>query len=294
MPEPEFSQTEPALPLARGTWSCPNCSCDVPTRFCPGCGERSLRPHDLTLRSLARQLLRTFVKIDGRVVNSCRVLVTRPGALTLAYQNGQRKPYLKPVQLFILLNVLFFAIQSLTELHIFSTLLEAQISSEMWSDLARLLVDRHLAATGQTLADYAPIYDKAVAINAKSLIGLMVLPFALCLSLVFLRKATPFAVQVVFSLHFYAFLLLLFSVPALLAAIEAVFGGSMMLSQLADDILSVVLLTTCVVYLYLAVGKVYGSRGYWRGIQVSLLTVAMVVVFFAYRFILLPITLYTT
>ena len=38
----------------------------------------------------------------------------------------------------------------------------------------------------------------------------------------------------------------------------------------------------------------YGARGIWRVLQAMVLTVAAVFAFFAYRFVLLPITLYTT
>ena len=286
-------QTEQGLPPAATAWPCPTCGCEVTTPFCPGCGERPLRPQDLTLRGLIRQAIRVFVKIDGKVINSCRALAFRPGALTRAYSNGQRKPYLKPIQLFILTNVLFFAVQSYSALHVFSTQLEAQVTDESWSDLARLLVDRRLARTGSTFEALAAVYDKAVAVNAKSLIGLMVLPLAACLALIFRGAARPFAVHIVFSLHFYAFLLLLFCVPAALAALEALAGGSIMLTGLADDITSAVLLITCATYLYIAINKVYDTRGIGRILQASALVVAIAAIFLAYRLLLLPITLYT-
>lgn len=54
-------------------------------------------------------------------------------------------------------------------------------------------------------------------LNAKSLIVLMTMPFALLLPLILLRERRPFMVHVRFSLHLYTFLLLLFCI-ALLAA----------------------------------------------------------------------------
>ena len=90
-------------------WSCPTCNQDVATRYCPECGEQPLRPNDLTLRGLFHQVALACTSIDGPLIRSFRCLIIRPGALTAAYLNGQRKPYTLPLQLFLLANVLFFA-----------------------------------------------------------------------------------------------------------------------------------------------------------------------------------------
>lgn len=281
---------EPLPPL----WNCPSCGWEVRSPFCPGCGERPLETGELTLRALVAQLARIFTNIDGRVIHSFRCLLHRPGLLTLAFLKGQRQPYLGPFQLFILANIVFFAAQSLSELRVFSTSLEVHILNQPGSEYARVMLQNRLAETGQSLAQYAPVYNQAVAMHAKSLIGLMVLPFALCIPLVVWCTSRPFAVHVVFSLNFFAFLLLLFSVPVVAAATEHALGGAWMMSNQADSILSLALLGGCGLYLFIAAGRVYETRGIVRTIQALLLTAAAVAVFIGYRFLLLPITLYTT
>ncbi|OGT80012.1 MAG: hypothetical protein A3H91_04445 [Gammaproteobacteria bacterium RIFCSPLOWO2_02_FULL_61_13] len=177
----------PPSTAAPRLWVCPGCGWEVRSPFCPDCGERPLEPEELLLRCL----------------------VNRPGLRTLAFMNGQRQPYLGPFQLFILANLLFFALQSfLPEFRIFSTPLELQVRNQPGSELALDLVALHLAAAGLSFDSYAPVYNQAVSVNAKSLIGLMVLPFSLFPPLVFWRSAHPYAAHVLFSLHFYAFMLL--------------------------------------------------------------------------------------
>lgn len=83
---------------------------------------------------------------------------------------------------------------------------------------------------------YAPVFNQAVALNAKSLIILMVLPFALLLPLVFFRNRQPFMAHVVFSLHLYAFLLLLFCVSLGIAAVDVLFGGALALALTVSGI----------------------------------------------------------
>ena len=274
-------------------WRCPNCDRTVATPFCPVCGERELQARDLSLRGILDQVIRSF-GVDGRAMRSFRCLLTRPGALTAAYRSGQRKPYLGPLSLFLIANLLFFAVQSVSDVKVFSTSLDMHLHDQAWSGAAQQLVTRRLVTSGRTLERYTPVFNQAVRGHAKSLIGLMVLPFALLPALLFRAAGRPFALHVVFSLHFHAFLLLLLCVPLLAVAVNGWLGGAHIPSPRVDDALSILLLSISAIYLHIAVGIVYGARGVLRMVKVLGLTVALAGIFLAYRFVLLPITLYTT
>jgi hypothetical protein len=105
-------------------------------------------------------------------------LLRAPGALTVAWCAGARKRYVAPLQLFMIANVIFFALQWLTDTNISSTL-DSYLHHQDWSELAGSLLVRRLEATHATLDSYAPVFDRAVVLNAKSLIVLMTLGFAL-------------------------------------------------------------------------------------------------------------------
>jgi hypothetical protein len=122
-----------------------------------------------------------------------------------------------PFQLFLIANVIFFALQWLTSESVFSSSLDSHLHHQDWSNLAQSLLTKRLEASHRNLEQYAPVFDRAVVLNAKSLIFLMTLPFALLLPLAFLRERRPVMTHVAFSLHLYTFLLLLFCI-ALLAA----------------------------------------------------------------------------
>ena len=139
-----------------------------------------------------------------------------------------------------------------------------------------------------------PVFDRAVALNAKSLIVLMTMPFALLLPLVFIREHRPFMAHVVFSLHLYTFLLLLFCVALLAAKSSALLGYGGLEAPIVDNVLSVVNLVACTLYLYLAVGPVYGATGAMRILQVIVLAIAVAAIVLGYRFALFLITLYAT
>jgi hypothetical protein len=275
-------------------WSCPNCNRVVSSAYCPECGERPLRPRDLTCRALFDQVVEASTNIDGKLMRSLRCLVLRPGALTVAYLQGRRKVYTTPLQLFLLANVLFFALQSLTGSKVFSTTLESHLHVQDWAPTAQRLVDARLKAMHRTADVYAPVFDQAVALNAKSLIILMVVPFTLILPIAFYRYHRPFLVHVVFALHFYAFLLLLFCAALVVVAVNLRSGGNGLISPRIDRTLSIIQLIACGTYLYFAVGTMYGSHGIGRILRVIPLTAAVAVIVLGYRFALLLITLYTT
>ena len=136
------------------------------------------------------------------------------------------------------------------------------------------------------------MFDRAVVLNAKSLIVLMTMPFALLLPLILFRERRPFMVHMVFSLHLYTFLLLLFCVALLAAKSSALLGFGGLEAPLVDNVLSVVNLAACALYLYVAIGPVYGASGGVRVVQAIVLALAVGAIVLGYRFVLFLITLY--
>ena len=239
-------------------------------------------------------LVQVFSNIDGRLIRSLRTLINQPGALTLAYVQGRRKPYLGPIQLFLVANVLFFAMQSMTQTDIAGAPLDSHLHRQDWSAFAQALVAQRLEAGLTTLDKYTPVFDQAVGLNAKSLIVLMVLPLAMCLPVAFYRERRPFVAHAVFSLHFYAFLLLLFCFSLAVAGMDALFGGEGLNSSRMDNVLSVLNLSVAALYLYVAIGTFYGARGIGRLLKALVLAIAVAAILLGYRFAIFLITLYST
>jgi hypothetical protein len=275
------------------SWTCPNCATAVTTPFCPGCGERPIAAADLSLKGVAAQLARAAGGIDGRVLRSLRALLRHPGSLTRAYAAGRRKPLIGPFQLFLLANVAFFAVQSLTHMRVFSSSLDSHLHHQDWSALAQDLVAHRLAAMHATLESYAPLFDRAVVLHAKSLVIAMVAPFAIVLPMLFRRSRQPFFVHLAFALHFYAFLLLLFCVSLGAAAAGVMFGSGGIESARVDNTLTALILAASAGYLYAASAAVYGTRGLRGAVAAIVLAVWVGMIVVAYRFAMLVVTLYT-
>jgi len=207
-----------AQPSAPGEWSCPSCGARASSAFCGACGEERPTGGQLDLRHLAGELLENFAHFDGRLLRSLRTLVAQPGELTRAFVAGKRKPFVGPLQLFLVVNLFFFAMQSLTGMSIFSRRLQDVIGGEPAGALAVRLVEQKLARTGVALADYSARFDAAGATHAKTWVILMVPLLALSL-LVVCGRPRNFVRQAVFALHFLAFQMLAFAGIFVLASI---------------------------------------------------------------------------
>jgi len=275
-------------------WTCPTCHTEVGSAYCPDCGEKPLRARELSLRGLLDQMIEAFTNIDSKLVRSVRSLLTRPGLLTVAFLEGRRKAFLSPVALFLIANVLFFAMESLTGSTVFTTPLESHLHKQPWSVFAPQLVAHRLASLHTTLEQYAPVFDRAVALKARSLIICMALSFAFAPMLVFLRSKRPLVAHAAFSLHLYAFLLLLMCVGIAIQGIDGLLGGGGVNNEPLDHVIAISLLASSAVYLFFSTATVYGARGVARVLKTLALTVAVGAIVLGYRFALLLITLYTT
>jgi len=275
-------------------WICPTCRGAANTPYCPACGERRRDPRELTLAGLAGQVFEALTSVDGRLLRSFRSLVAAPGSLTVAFVEGRRKPFLGPVSVFLVANVVFFAVESTSHGLVFSTPLQSHMQEQPWSPIAQPMVAARLAALHTTVEAFAPRFNAAVALHARSMILLMAVAFAPIPALVFRRRGRPFAAHVVFSLHLYAFMLLVFSIGTPIPELPVLVGGVRSTSQPLDTVLSIALVVVCAIYLHHAVGTVYGGARIRRALSTALLTTGVAAIVLGYRFALFVITLYTT
>lgn len=114
---------------------------------------------------------------------------------------GERKPYVAPLQLFFLANIVFFVWVGVTHINTFSTPLKFHVQGMFYSGLAHRLVDARVAARHITYDSYAATFDHAATLQAKSLIILMVPMLALVTMLVTLPRRRSATHHFVFALH---------------------------------------------------------------------------------------------
>ncbi len=277
---------------------CANCAEPLAGKFCFRCGEKRVGPADHTLRRFVEHLFEAFTHADGKIFLTLRSLLTRPGRLTADYLRGKRKPYIAPLQLFLICNLIFFLLHPLIGSNTLTTDLNTQLHYIWHHGIVESLVLPRLALRQVTVEVYAAAFDPAAITLAKSLVILVVPIFSLAVMALYWRQRRHYSAHLVFSLHFGAFWLLLIS------ATMALTNLTVRLLRTADVFpsdtavnrgiigFSLVLMT---VYLFRAGRAVYTAEAAWLTLGKAItLGITFNFSLQAYRFALFFITFWST
>ena len=88
--------------------NCNNCNGEFIGNYCSNCGEKMFNKKDLSLKHFAEESFEGFVHFDNKFFRTLKTLLISPGQLSLDYINGKRVRYMKPVQSFLIINLIFF------------------------------------------------------------------------------------------------------------------------------------------------------------------------------------------
>ena len=265
---------------------CVTCGHELAGEFCHACGERVRREPPTLLRFIG-ELIGEALDADGRIVKSFRLLMTRPGRLTVEYMRGRRKPYLGPAAVFVVTNVLFFFVQPLANVNTFTATLYSQTNWYPYSEWAEASITARLVESGREREAYAQDFDLASERYARSLIFLQVPLFALGVMLVAIRKRRYFIEHLVYATHFFA--------AILLVGVVASFGiyAYWQLGLGNAFNLEIPFMLFILGYAAISLRAVYDDDWLSAGMKGVLLLILCIAVIQAYRFILFLVTFWT-
>ena len=264
---------------------CANCGTELAGPWCAQCGERARKPGDLTIRKYLGELLDALTNLEGRFWGSLRALMFKPGLLTADYLAGRRVRWMRPLHLFLLINLLYFFLTAwntfTTELQwhigaegflhqavasrlVNDKLNEPPLASEEWRQvtLSLLQPDRKLDDAQQDargrLIDYARLFNSRVDIYSRTLIIIMI-PLIMLAPLVLLAlRREGSIVHLVMATHWTAFFLLISLVFGWLISLPFLLGWFTTDNiELQDLIATVILMGLGFAWTLPAVRKVY-------------------------------------
>ncbi len=194
--------------------TCKHCYYQFEGKYCTNCGEKVRRPEELTLRSLGQEFFAILTNLDNQLFSSLRLLFLRPGELSRKYIEGIRIPYLKPIQLFLLANIVFFLF--LSDVNIFRTpsswyFQENVDGINVLEKVKQLEVSRNL-----TREKVAMLYDQKSSMIAKGAIVLLIPFIAFICQLLHIKKRIPYPQHVIFATHYFTSILLISVLVSLL------------------------------------------------------------------------------
>lgn len=277
---------------------CRSCGAKLYGKFCSKCGEKKFDKKDLSLQKIIVQGVDVFTHFDSKILKSVKLLITRPGLLAKEYCSGIKVKYAKPLQLFFLINVVYFLLLSLGGFNTFTTPLNVHMNSSWHKQLATSMVEHKLETKNISLDDYRIKFDSKVNVLSKSLVLIIAPLLALVFSLLFINKKRTYPENFIFSLNFLSWILLLniaFQSVFLLTVIlfQKVFHTDIQ-SFFSDSTVSVILFVLIGVYTFYAVKRFYDESRAVSLLKSIIAPFAFLIVLFAYRFILFLITYYTT
>jgi uncharacterized protein DUF3667 len=283
---------------------CPNCGFAPIDRYCPRCGQARPREDDYSLGSHFADFFEQLTSLDGKVPRTALTLVRSPGLLTADHLAGRRARYVRPLQFFLIVNVLLFF--AAPRVPIFTYSLANYASAAPPSPaLVRSLVARAVPrGDSAARAVYARAFDDRVETQRKSLILLFAPALALILWIIFsgshpdkqreARSRTPrrYGEHLVFALHLLAFVWLVFVGWGALAAMLSgqTFEGTR--GQVLQAVITLYMLIIPA-YSFLAARRVY-ELSITRALGLTMVvSIAFIGLLFVYRSVLFFTTYYT-
>jgi hypothetical protein len=189
---------------------CGNCGATLQGTFCHVCGQKAVAA-DVSLHDLFHEAFHEFAHVDGKIFQTLRLLVTKPGLLTVEFLTGRRARYLSPIRLYLTCSLLFFGLAAFAP------------------DVTKSVVRAHQTRSpGDPPLD--PVAQKAWEDAASARMGrtiihdfprvmFVLMPAFGVLTWVIYHRARPFyAAHLYYSIHFHAlvFLGLALAIPLFL------------------------------------------------------------------------------
>ncbi len=206
---------------------CANCATErVPSaRFCHVCGQ-SAQERTPTVAQMVRDYGHQYVGLEGALWHTLKLLVLRPGRLTLEYLRGRRRRYVHPIRLYLTVSILCFLALQLMSLRVDFGEIERKDKSEMRGrielgvghaefkgqqfdcDLGAWICERlkrRYAVEPQQLAlELQSMNRRFIGYFPYAMFVLLPL-FAALLQLAYLNRRLHYAEHLVFALHLHAF-----------------------------------------------------------------------------------------
>lgn len=197
--------------------------------YCSHCGQRHGR-HDLSLRHVASELLDDFTHWDARVFKTLRLLILRPGQLTLEFLSGRRTRYVPPLRLYIFVSFLLFLALGLTPSTV-KVVGHTHVSlsgeaAEAPPAPAGGSQEHALEAKAKEVAEHPEVFREHLWHWMSHVMFALLPAFAGLLALLFRRPRRYFVEHVIFALHFHSFAFLVFLASNLLGLLRWKAAGS--------------------------------------------------------------------
>jgi len=230
---------------------CTNCGGALNGPYCQTCGQKAASPN-VSLHEFFHEAFHELAHVDGKIVQTLRLLLTRPGQLTREFLDGRRQRYVSPLRLYLTCSLIFFALAAVaprTDRPFFTV---SHARGETGLDPERV---RELRRDATDKANDAIVHNLP-----RVMFGLM--PVFGLLTWLFYRRRQPFyAAHLYYSIHFHSYVFLL---------LTAAIGLRPLMGSRGGTALPVILIGICH---FAGLRRVFGGSKWsmaWKGALIAL------------------------
>ena len=269
---------------------CVSCGSNLHGSFCSHCGERKLDPELRKIRHLLGDFVTELTSFDGKFIKSFFNLVFIPGKNEFNFHRGARVQYLKPISLFLLINIIFVAFMPLTDFYVSFNDQQSQI----YSPYILEWIQSNVTASGLSEQDFESKYNQAVKILARSIIIIGVpflVPFVV---LLFNNEKYSLSDHFVFSLNVYGWWLLWMLISwwfsiAIVYLFLSIFDFNLSPFMIFGPLMPIGLL----LYLFLAIRKMYEHTWWLALLKIPIIFIGLMFSHIMFRLVQLILTMWT-
>jgi hypothetical protein len=271
---------------------CKTCGHEFHGWYCNVCGEKVIEPKDRKLGPVMGKVLIATTISDNKFIKGLKYMVTNPGFLSKEYVEGRRVNYMRPLQMFFILNLIYFLFPIL---QLFNSTLNTQINVLPHARIAREVVARKIAKEGINVRGFELMYNDKTTNLAKMLVVVFVALGSLPLSLIFAKRNRYFTDHVALSIELTCFNIAVNAIglTLVLLIISKILHWSHTGGTYLNDVtLTVIFIMTNLYFIFRAARTFYNQKGKRLVLKAVAGILGLFLALEVYRFILFFITVW--
>jgi Protein of unknown function (DUF3667) len=184
--------------------NCQNCGAGLTGNYCYNCGQKRTGLHDRSIKALLGHFFEEIFVWDSRFFRSIKYLFIKPGFLTHEYISGRFQSYISPLKMFLFTSFVLFFIMIKSDPDQYSGLVSDPPDSDDF--LSEYILEKQ-EASGLSKELFISNINNQINDNITLYIFGIMFAFSVILKVVYFTKNIYYAEHVVFTLHFFTFVL---------------------------------------------------------------------------------------
>ncbi len=220
-----MSTVDITKPIPTEPGVCRSCGSALTGTFCQTCGEKVFVEGEHTVKHFFGDVLGALFFVDSKFVRTVKWMLRKPGEVSYQIIQGRRVPFIKPMSMFFIVNLIYFLFPVYDTLN---SSLQTQMNNLPHSGIAKEMVEKRVRKEKVSMAVFSARYEQQSTNLSKMCLFLVVLFFSVPLWLLNYNKKLTYFDHLTVALELWSVaIFVLFVVIAWLFYLTVVAGYAM-------------------------------------------------------------------